>query len=77
MVTEDVVSFEVAPKPEIIASTVGAGDSFTAAALIGYLQHKKLSEINKHANAVASYVCTQIGAVPMLPEKLIKGEFSL
>lgn len=77
LVTKNEVSFEVAPKPEIIASTVGAGDSFTAAAIMGYLQNKKLSEINKHANAVASYVCTQTGAVPMLPEKLIKGVFSL
>jgi fructokinase len=74
MVTEDEVSFEIPPKPEIIASTVGAGDSFTAAAIMGYLQHKELSKINRHANAVASYVCTQTGAVPMLPEKLINGE---
>ncbi|PCH66755.1 MAG: carbohydrate kinase [Bacteroidales bacterium] len=72
MITEDELSFETPPKPEIIASTVGAGDSFTAAAIIGYLQNKNLSEINKHANAVASYVCTQTGAVPVLPESLIK-----
>ena len=74
MVTDDEVSFEVPPKPDVIASTVGAGDSFTAAAIMGYLQRKELNKINRQANAVASYVCTQTGAVPVLPEKLIKGE---
>jgi len=74
MVTEEELSFEISPEPETIGSTVGAGDSFTATAIMGYLQRKKLSEINKHANAVASYVCTQTGAVPMLPEKLINIE---
>jgi fructokinase len=74
MVTEYEESFVIPPKPEIIRSTVGAGDSFTAAAIMGYLQNKKLTEINRHANAVASFVCTQTGAVPVLPEKLIKGE---
>jgi len=72
MVSENELSFEAAPKPQSIISTVGAGDSFTAAAIVGYLQYKKLSEINKHANAVASYVCTQTGAVPILLENLIK-----
>jgi fructokinase len=74
MVTKNEESFAIPPKPEIIKSTVGAGDSFTAAAIMGYLQNRKLSEINRHANAVASFVCTQTGAVPVLPEKLIKGE---
>lgn len=52
-----------------IASTVGAGDSFTATAVMGYLKKNSLSAINKHANLVASYVCTQVGAVPPLPDK--------
>ena len=77
MVTADASSF-IKPEPiENIASTVGAGDSFTAAALIGYLKNKPLDEINRHANAVASFVCTQTGAVPCLPEKLIQGESTL
>jgi fructokinase len=75
MVTEDEESFAVSPKPETIASTVGAGDAFTAAAIMGYLQDRGLCNTNRYANAVASFVCTQPGAVPALPEKLIKEEF--
>lgn len=75
MVTEDEESFEIPPKPKSIASTVGAGDSFTAAAIIGYLNKNELNKINQHANAVASYVCTQMGAVPILPKKLIKADY--
>jgi len=74
MMTRDDKSFAKPEKIDSIASTVGAGDSYTATALMGYLQGKKLETINKHANAVAGYVCTQTGAVPQLPEKLIKGE---
>lgn len=54
-----------------LVSTVGAGDSFTATAIMGYLNNKPLAEINEHANLVASYVCTQKGAVPKLPKELI------
>ena len=68
MLTENEESFEIPPVPKEIISTVGAGDSFTAAALTGYLQNKPLSVINKHASAVASFVCSQTGAVPDLPE---------
>ena len=64
MVTEKDSSFVVPPKPEIIVNTVGAGDAFTAAAIMGFLRQNELNEINKHANEVASFVCTQKGAVP-------------
>jgi fructokinase len=57
--------YDLAP----VVSTVGAGDSFTATAIMGYLNNYSLEEINKHANLVASYVVTQVGAVPALPEK--------
>ena len=75
MVMEKEASFEIPPKPEKVVSTVGAGDSFTAAAIIGFLGKNELSKINKHANALASYVCTQMGAVPNLPESIIKQDF--
>ncbi len=75
MVTKDEASFEIPPKPEKVLSTVGAGDSFTATAIIGFLSKNELSKINKHANAVASFVCTQMGAVPNLPESIIKQDF--
>ena len=47
--------------------TIGAGDSFTAAATIGYLQGRDLDEINELASRLAAYVCTQKGAMPDVP----------
>ncbi len=51
-----------------ISDTIGAGDSFTAAAIIGYLRGLPLDAINAQANRVAAYVCSQQGAMPYLPE---------
>ena len=57
--------------PDTMAvDTVGAGDAFTAALIVGLLQGGSLAEINRHANAVASYVCSQRGATPALPDHL-------
>ena len=53
-----------------VKDTIGAGDSFTAAAIIGYLQGFPLDKINEQANRVAAYVCSQQGAMPHLPESL-------
>ncbi|RKY12161.1 MAG: carbohydrate kinase [Planctomycetota bacterium] len=53
-----------------IADTVGAGDAFTAAVTAGLLRGKKLDEINKFANRLAGFVCTQVGATPKAPESL-------
>jgi len=53
-----------------IADTVGAGDAFTAAVTTGLLRGKKLDEINKFANRLAGFVCTQVGATPKVPESL-------
>lgn len=55
-------------------NSVGAGDSFTAAVCMGLLNQKSLDEINGHANRVATFVCLQDGATPVLPEELIKGK---
>jgi fructokinase len=52
--------------PAQIADTVGAGDSFTAAVAIGLLQGQDLQTINDRANQIASYVCSQKGAMPDL-----------
>ncbi len=57
------------PHTEVI-DTVGAGDAFTAALVIGFLRELPLATINRHANAVAAYVCSQRGATPELPERL-------
>ncbi|HEX6628785.1 MAG TPA: carbohydrate kinase [Gemmatimonadaceae bacterium] len=50
-----------------VVDTVGAGDAFTAAVVIDFLAGLPLAEINAHANAVASFVCSQPGAVTALP----------
>jgi fructokinase len=53
--------------PVKVVDTVGAGDSFTAAMVLGLLRRMDLEEINEIANEVARYVCTQPGATPVLP----------
>jgi fructokinase len=53
-----------------IVDTIGAGDSFTAATVLGLLKGMPLDEINAHANRVAAFVCSQKGAMPTLPEEL-------
>lgn len=52
-----------------IVDTIGAGDSFTAAAILGLLQQQDLDTINEYANRIAAYVCSQQGAMPPVPEK--------
>lgn len=55
-----------------VLDTVGAGDSFTAALVLGLLKKMDLDEINEIANEVAGYVCSQSGATPPLPLELAK-----
>jgi fructokinase len=66
-------SSSAVPPPTDVINTVGAGDSFTAAMVVGFLRGRPLDEINRHANAVAAYVCTQHGAVPVLPPEVVGG----
>jgi fructokinase len=54
-------------RPVKVVDTVGAGDSFTAALVLGLLKKMDLDEINAVANEVARYVCSQPGATPSLP----------
>lgn len=56
-----------------IADTIGAGDSFTAAIVMGFLKKRPLDVINEHATRVATYVCSQKGAMPALPADLRLG----
>jgi len=55
-----------------VADTVGAGDSFTGAVVMGLLAGWELDAIHRRANDVAAYVCTQSGATPDLPEHLVR-----
>lgn len=56
--------------PTEVADTIGAGDAFTAALALGLLREYSLEQINECANRIASFVCTQTGATPILPEYL-------
>lgn len=56
--------------PTAVVDTVGAGDSFTATLVSGFLKGLPLVAINRHANTVASFVCSQNGATPVLPDNL-------
>jgi fructokinase len=49
------------------ADTVGAGDAFTAALVVGLLRGLPLGQINAAANRLAGYVCSQHGATPPIP----------
>lgn len=56
--------------PVTVVDTVGAGDAFTAALAVGMLNRFALEKMNDCANRVASYVCTQPGAMPEIPEEI-------
>ncbi|NDV18101.1 carbohydrate kinase [Pseudodesulfovibrio sp. JC047] len=51
-----------------IKDTIGAGDAFTAALALAYLNGQSLDEINRYATMVAAYVCGCSGAMPELPD---------
>ncbi|MFM8189033.1 MAG: carbohydrate kinase family protein [Pirellula sp.] len=59
-----------APKIQAI-DTVGAGDAFSAALIMGVLQGKPLEQIHARAASIAAYVCTQRGAVVPIPKSLV------
>jgi fructokinase len=51
--------------PEVnVADTVGAGDSFTAAIVIGLLKSWPLEEMHDMAVKLSAFVCTSNGAMP-------------
>ncbi|HEX4124613.1 MAG TPA: carbohydrate kinase [Tepidisphaeraceae bacterium] len=53
-----------------VADTVGAGDAFTAALVMGLLAGRPIEWINEFANRLAAYVCSQHGAMPALSAEL-------
>ena len=63
------VSFQPTPKVEV-ADTVGAGDSFTAAFIASIIKGKSVADAHRCAVEVSAYVCTQPGAMPVLPANL-------
>lgn len=67
--TADETSYIPTPKVEV-ADTVGAGDSFTATFVAQILAGKTIREAHNKAVAVSAYVCTQNGAMPVIPSEL-------
>lgn len=63
------VSFVETPKVEV-ADTVGAGDSFTATFISSLLRGDSIVDAHRRAVRVSAFVCTQHGAMPIIPENL-------
>lgn len=63
------ISFVETPKVQV-ADTVGAGDSFTAAFTSAILRGRSVAEAHRLAVDTSAYVCTQQGAMPILPDTL-------
>jgi fructokinase len=57
-------------QPTVVVDTVGAGDSFTAALVIGLLSGLPIATINAWGNRVAAFVSSQPGATPYIPDYL-------
>ena len=67
--TESQESYVATPKVQV-ADTVGAGDSFTATFVAQLLLGKSIREAHQKAVQVSAFVCTQNGAMPVLPKYL-------
>lgn len=65
-------AWDECPSSEIseLRDTVGAGDAFLAALVIGLLTDLSLEEINRCANNLAGHVCGCDGATPPPPAKI-------
>lgn len=68
VITKDKCSFIDTPKVEV-ADTVGAGDSFTATFIAKILAGASIEQAHEMAVKVSAYVCTQSGAMPVLPKE--------
>ena len=64
-------SYLATPKVQV-ADTVGAGDSFTATFVAQLLLGRSIRQAHEKAVAVSAFVCTQNGAMPVLPEDLVR-----
>lgn len=69
VITRDELSFQGTPKVTV-ADTVGAGDSFTATFVACILNGKPLKEAHETAVRVSAFVCTQHGAMPIIPDEI-------
>ena len=67
--TSEETSYIATPQVEV-ADTVGAGDSFTAAFVSGLLKGLDIRQAHRLAVETSAFVCTQEGAMPVLPASL-------
>ena len=67
--TSEETSYIATPQVEV-ADTVGAGDSFTAAFVSGLLKGLDIRQAHRLAVETSAFVCTQKGAMPVLPDSL-------
>ena len=65
------VSFQETPRVDVV-DTVGAGDSFTGTFCASILNGMPVAEAHKLAVQVSAYVCTQSGAMPVLPKEIVE-----
>lgn len=63
VVTADEVIDQKVGKVDVV-DTVGAGDSFTAAFIVSYLNGESFEVAQRKASEVAAYVCAHKGAMP-------------
>ncbi|HET7733217.1 MAG TPA: carbohydrate kinase [Paludibacter sp.] len=70
VITPTGTSFKKTPRI-VVADTVGAGDSFTASFVAALLNGKSINEAHDLAVEVSAFVCTQHGAMPLLPDSLL------
>jgi len=63
VVTSDEVIVQKVGKVDVV-DTVGAGDSFTAAFIVSYLNGESFEEAQRKASETAAYVCAHKGAMP-------------
>jgi len=66
VITPKTLSFLNTPKV-MVADTVGAGDAFTGAFCAAVLKGKSISQAHQLAVDISAYVCTQQGAMPVIP----------
>ena len=73
---DDNTSFHSPSFPYKLADRVGAGDAFSAAVIIGYLNEEPIDVISTRANQLASWVTSKQGGTPVYDSE-IKGIMNL
>jgi fructokinase len=66
LLSHEEISVFDSPKVKVV-DTVGAGDAFTSALVIGLLRKNPLSQIHRYAVHYAAQVCMHQGAMPVIP----------